>query len=401
MQLGPTEQAADQSPDRQLTGDLLDLPIAHGIFDGSQCHVGPPRSRGSGGPCWSVRGRALGKKIQPLVEPGTTFDGHFLVEALIGVGGYAQVYRALRLDNRQPVAIKVLDVSKDPHRGRELERRFRREGRLAAQLSHRAIVAIYDIGVSPQGLPYMVLELLDGRTLTDTLRKLGPLTIGRASRLMGECLDALDMAHRQGVIHRDLKPDNLFVRAPISNPEHLCILDFGMAFLQGTDSPRSGAHQGVIYGTPMYMAPEYLEAGLVSPALDIYQMGLILAEMVSGRRAVDTADPRECFRRHRSGDLDIPPEVWSSAIGSVLKKALRSNHTRRFGSAAAFRDALVATLDTASEPRLRALPEVNRLRTVPSAGGLPATGDHQAVRLHPIAEIRRLATPRTKDEPDE
>src|SRR5512144_1209256 len=215
--------------------------------------------------------------------------GPFEVQSLIGAGGMGEVYRAkdTRLD--RTVAIKVLpsEISSDPDR----RARFEREAKTIATLSHAHICTLHDVG-DHHGTLFLVMEHLAGETMAERLRR-GPLTIPETLEIGAQIAEALAAAHRQGVIHRDLKPANVMVtKAGVK------LLDFGLAKLKrdgvyaaATNStvaptqtgPLSG--QGTIVGTLQYMAPEQLEGKETDARSDVFSLGLVLYEMVTGRRA--------------------------------------------------------------------------------------------------------------------
>ncbi len=215
--------------------------------------------------------------------------GPYEILAPIGAGGMGEVYRArdARLD--RTVAIKVLrsPLSDSP----ELRQRFEREARAVSSLSHPHICALYDVG-NHEGLDYLVMEYLEGETLAARIRK-GPLGIDDLLRYAMEIADALDMAHRQGLVHRDLKPGNIMVTRSGAK-----LLDFGLAKLM---PPAGGAHgttsgvtvtspltaRGTIVGTYPYMAPEQLEGAETDPRSDIFAFGCLLYEMATGHQAFE------------------------------------------------------------------------------------------------------------------
>jgi serine/threonine-protein kinase len=346
----------------------------------------------------------LDTERQPLLTVGDRVANRYRVESLIGTGGCAQVYRALQLDNGREVALKVLDISLNLDRGKELQKRFEREAQLAASFDHPNIVTVYDYGLLERGVPYMVLELLRGMSLSDYLQKVGPFSLSHACRLMVPALEALSMGHKSGVIHRDIKPGNIFVRKTPTRGVQLCVLDYGMAFLQVEHAVRL-TQQGFITGTPAYMAPEYGSHDIITPAMDVYQMALVLVEMVSGKPTVSESHPWKCYIKHAKGQLDVPSVFWKSPIGPVLKKALRVDHTRRYQDAGQFRDALaeaVMELPADAQPEEVREPDPNApsIPADPPSVSLPMSDQHEAIRMHPISAIRKLANRGSEPAPD-
>src|SRR5437588_3486044 len=207
--------------------------------------------------------------------------GPYEIVAPIGAGGMGEVWKArdTRLD--RSVAIKILSVEFAQNDQRRL--RFDREARTISQLNHPHICTLFDVGEN-----YLVMELLDGETLADRLSR-GALPIADCVRIGIEIADALDRAHRAGIVHRDLKPGNVMLTS-----SGVKLLDFGLAKLTGPHDDATAAtlqksitEEGVIVGTLRYMAPEQLEGRETDGRADIFALGTILYEMISGRRAFD------------------------------------------------------------------------------------------------------------------
>ncbi|MEO1271635.1 MAG: protein kinase, partial [Myxococcota bacterium] len=287
-------------------------------------------------------------QTQNLLASGTIIDGRYKVLSKLGSGGFATVYKGWQLNLDQPVAIKVLNVP--PGAPESFVERFYREARTAAQIRHPDVVTIFDYGVTGDGRPYIILELLEGNSVEDELRENGPMETKRLLRLFTRCLDALQAAHALGIVHRDLKPANLFLTGSGTRVETLRVLDFGIAYmLDDRETRLTGT--GQFLGTPQYLAPEYIEDHSVSPALDVYQMGLILVEILTGSPVVNSDNTYQCILRHCAGKLELPPVLTSSSLGPVLKGALARSTEERFANAGVFRDALEA-VDPASLPEL-------------------------------------------------
>jgi serine/threonine protein kinase len=210
---------------------------------------------------------------------GRTIKGRYQIIKKIGEGGMGAVYLAEQISMARKVALKVLQgnyASDDEFIGR-----FRREARLAASLNHPYIVTVYDFDQGDDGTLFIAMEYIDGKSLTDVIRRDGPLDIGRAARLGIQIAEGLDAAHRAGVIHRDIKPDNIMV---VGNEdlEKVKLMDFGIARLRDSGTTSRLTRAGVIMGTPAYMAPEQAEGAEVNERTDIYALGIVLYEMLSG-----------------------------------------------------------------------------------------------------------------------
>ncbi len=211
---------------------------------------------------------------------GITIDNKYQIVSKLGSGGMGTVYQARRTTIGDTVAVKVLrsDMVADPL----AVERFRREAQAAARLKHPNVVAIYDFGVSNQGLLYLVMEMVEGQSLRNLIRQYGSFTASAAFEIINQVCTALGAAHSQGIIHRDLKPDNIIVSETASG-WHVKVVDFGIAKLRDQSSTTSSLTQtGMIMGTPRYMSPEQCMGEEIDARSDIYSLGIILYEMLCG-----------------------------------------------------------------------------------------------------------------------
>ncbi|MCG6925721.1 MAG: serine/threonine protein kinase [Acidobacteria bacterium] len=232
---------------------------------------------------------------------GTGRIGPYLIEREIGRGAMGIVYRATREGASTPVAVKLLNptIAADP----AMSARFVREGRAAALVNDTGVVGVTDFGTLPDGQSFLVMELVEGRTLEEVLEKSGPLLPEEAVRIVRRIAAALAAAHVRGVIHRDLKPSNVFVTAE----DQIKIVDFGAALVQ--DALRGAtAEASVILGTPAYMAPEQAQARPTDDRADVYSLGCILFRMLSGAPPFQGGAVLEVLQKHIH---DAPPQVTS------------------------------------------------------------------------------------------
>ncbi|MEL6177568.1 MAG: serine/threonine-protein kinase [Myxococcota bacterium] len=279
------------------------------------------------------------------IQVGSNIEGRYKVTGFIGEGGFASVFQGVDIEIEREVAIKAFNplvTVRDPIQREMLLERFRMEARTAAKIHHPNVVIIHDIGVTDSLLqPYIVMELLHGHDLEKESKRYGPMSPRRALPLVCECLEALGEGHQLGIVHKDLKPSNLFLTDPHTHRESLRIVDFGIAHLgKKKKSSTRLTGTGQLLGTPQYYAPEYVRRQMVTPALDVYQMGLILVEMLTGQKVVSSEDPYVCLTRHCEGDLDIPARLLDSELGPVLRRALMLDHRKRYPNAHAFCDEL-------------------------------------------------------------
>lgn len=206
--------------------------------------------------------------------------GRFRIECEIGTGGMGTVYRATQLGLERPVAVKIIkpEYAFDP----DVADRFMREARTMARLRHPNAAMIYDAGNLPDGRHFIVMEFVEGRTLSETLEREGRFTAERAVQVASAVCDVLAEAHQLGIVHRDLKPSNIML-----NERGVCVLDFGVAKVLATSADVTSTHattgSGVIVGTPRYMSPEQCLGQRVGARSDLYSLGVLLYEMLTGR----------------------------------------------------------------------------------------------------------------------
>ena len=305
---------------------------------------------------------------------GMTLGERYEIVRRLGSGGFAIVYEATDRKVDRQVALKVIDLertSDEAHRPAYI-RRFQREAKLAASVRHPCVVEVHDVGVLEDGeTPYMVMELLEGWDLEVHMREHGAISPRRLLPLFVQALEGLGCAHEVGIVHKDLKPSNLFLKHPDKRHEQLCIVDFGVARQAGADTARL-THTDGAFGTPHYMAPEYSTEQLTSPALDVYQMGLILVELLMGAPVVTHPDPVAAMFQHVRGDLSIPTSLLESSLGEVIRRSLSLDPKARFEDGFAFADAL-REIDPARIPVV--------------------SGDDERVSLAPSDELERPQTP--------
>jgi hypothetical protein len=263
--------------------------------------------------------------------------GSYYVARLVGAGGMGRVYLGVHPQIQSRVAIKVL--SEECSKDRGLVERFFTEARAVNVIRHESIVNVLDISQLPNGQPYIVMELLEGESLAELIRR-GPIPLPELSRVLVQVLGGLGAAHQKGIIHRDLKPDNVFV----TRAGRAKILDFGIAKLvPELGAVSEGTRTGALIGTPFYMAPEQALARPVDARSDLYSVGIILYEAVTGRRPFQGGTLYELLKQHVEFDPpppssfrgDVPP-----ALEAVIRRAMSKNPSHRFQSAEEFARAL-------------------------------------------------------------
>ena len=275
--------------------------------------------------------------------PGRDLDGRFLLGARIGRGGMGAVYRARQHSVDRDVAVKV--ISPDLKANETATRRFLREARLTAKLGHPNVVSVVDFGETDDGLLYLAMELLDGRTLREVIAAEAPLPPARAVGIAVSICDALEAAHRAGVVHRDLKPANVM----LLDRDFVKVLDFGIArSLANDDTTLTGVN--ALMGTPAYLPPETCRGEDSDARADLYALGVLLHEMLTGRGPFPEArTPVALVHHHGYVEPRAPPEL-APVLGNALMRLLRKDPSERFPDAATTREALVAALATLDGP---------------------------------------------------
>lgn len=278
------------------------------------------------------------------LSTGHIIDGRYEVVDFIGAGGFAAVYEGRHVKMGRSVAIKILDLFDDGSRSKAYEavkQRFEREARVMANLKHSAVVNVHDFGfiAEPPFQPYIVMELLEGHTLEHELSEFGAIPPSRALPLIKRCLEALGEGHQKGVVHRDLKPANIFITDPHTPQEDLRVLDYGIASISQSKEDRLTT-SGQIIGTYRYLSPEYIQGRTATPALDVYQMGLIVCEILSGEPVMDGGNHFSTLMMHVEGRLSLPVPLLTSPLGPILARALARDHEARYQDAYDFHAAL-------------------------------------------------------------
>ncbi|HXI54707.1 MAG TPA: serine/threonine-protein kinase [Polyangia bacterium] len=290
----------------------------------------------------------------PVIDPliGIVVGERYRIVSRLGVGGMGAVYRAEHTMMRRDLAIKVLlpELS-----GRdEFARRFEREAESASRLGHPNIITVTDFGRMPDGSLFLAMEYLGGVSLTSVISE-GPVPRPRALGIIRQILRALDHAHAAGVIHRDLKPDNIMLVERDGHHDVVKILDFGIAKVTEPLSGQQALTQaGVIFGTPEYLSPEQALGEVVDGRADLYAAGVILYEMLVGRRPFESDDKVKIISMHLSHapprmrdvnpTVDVPP-----ALEQAVLQAMEKHREHRFATATAFLQAL-EDAELGSEP---------------------------------------------------
>jgi serine/threonine-protein kinase len=282
-----------------------------------------------------------------MPEVGSVVDEVFRIEENLDEGNFGAIYRAHDLLEDRTLALKVHKPG--PQDADELRKRFEREARLIYRLQHPHVVRVHYYGQTENGLPYMAMEHLEGTDLKALLRAGYELSTGQINRITQETLAALEAAHDMGIVHRDLKPANVFL-VDDGGDGHVKVLDFGFAKALDDEGESNLTSTKTLVGSPAYMSPELVHKEGVGPVSDLYAMGLILGEMVIGRKLVDIESIYDTISFQASDKpVSIPPAVETSAFGKMVQKAVHKDPERRYQTAEAMRRDL-QRLSIAEEP---------------------------------------------------
>ena len=274
-----------------------------------------------------------------MPDVGDVVDDVFHVEEELDHGNFGAIYRVHDSVEERTLALKIQKPG--PHDEDEVRQRFEREARLIYSLDHHNVVEVMYYGETDEGLPYMAMEFLDGTDLKRLLRSGYDFQTDQIKRIALETLSALQAAHRIGIVHRDLKPANIFL-VDDGKQGYVKVLDFGFAKSLDDKNNREITRAGTLVGSPAYMAPELVKKKNVGPHSDLYAMGLIMAEMVTGEKTIQIDDIYDAIRHQGSDNpVDLPQAVQESPFAAVVERAVQKNVERRYQSA----EAMISDLD--------------------------------------------------------
>ncbi len=323
---------------------------------------------------------------------GDVLEGRWRITGMLGRGGHAGVHRGQHSRLRYPVAIKTLSVDPDSPLAEDLRARLLTEAEIGALVRHPNVLKIFDVGSTRSGEPYLVMELVEGETLRERLNK-GPLTIGQAVDVARQVLAGLSALAQQGIVHRDVKPSNLMLK-PGRRGVRVKLIDLGVARRVRGSIEGDTSTEGFLVGTPNYMAPEQLRAQLVDGRADVYSLGVVLYEALTG-----AVPPRPTFVERYAIEPDLPidelPPVRQSRpecppwLEAVVRRATAVDRASRFPTAAAMGEALsVLARDLALPSGARAWiddPTRAPIRTI-----APSSADERTTRHMRRATSRRI-----------
>ncbi|HEY9790759.1 MAG TPA: serine/threonine-protein kinase, partial [Candidatus Obscuribacterales bacterium] len=283
----------------------------------------------------------------------STLHSRFQILELLGCGGWAVVFKAKQVSLNRPVAVKMLHshLLVRPDTGE----RFNREAALAGRLTHPNIVGTIDYGTLPSGIPYLIMEYLSGCNLDELLEKKGRFSIDEAYPILRQICDGLSAAHAQKIIHRDIKPSNIHIANFDTGAPIVKVMDFGLAKITEESGLTSSklTMTGSTFGTPAYMSPELCKGDPVDERSDIYSLGCVMYELLTGHMPIDGCNAFEVMHRH----LTVTPASFEShgvnvspVVQAIAMKALAKKPSERFQSVSEFKDALDGCMAVESSP---------------------------------------------------
>jgi serine/threonine protein kinase len=305
----------------------------------------------------------LHSDLEALV--GSTIHGRYEVETLLGVGGMGAVFKARHTGLQRGVAIKVLH----PEIGRDesVSKRFDREAQSASRLDHPNCVRVTDFGTTENGTKYLVMELLEGGDLDGRLGQ--PWAPDRAVATIEAVLRGLEHAHHVGIVHRDLKPENIFVTKDFRGDEVVKIVDFGIAKLIDEQGSEKLTRQGIVFGTPRYMAPEQAAGGKLDERTDLYAVGLIFYELLAGHPPFQSDEAAQLLRMQIMAPPPPLPASVPAPLAEIVAKLIEKSKNDRYASAREVLDAL-AQATTAIAAAAAPTVVVAQPVTAPSSSGV-------------------------------
>ncbi|HEY8379758.1 MAG TPA: serine/threonine-protein kinase, partial [Nannocystis sp.] len=291
----------------------------------------------------------------PQLGPGSVIDGRYRLEQALGSGGMSTVYRGTHVRTGGALAIKVLDPRLSGKA--DMHQRCLQEARAMMDISSNHVVRAYDVGETPAGQVYIVMEYLEGEDLDHLLQREGPIPWPRVAGMAIQICSGLASAHAKGTFHRDIKPQNCFRVTVDRNPDHIKLIDFGIA--KDTNSSQELTQDGVLLGTPEYMAPELIAANAVPDARsDIYAVGATLYKLLTGSTPFASKNILDLLyhQKHtaaeppskRAPDRQIPP-----IADQIVLRALEKDPARRFQTAEEMAQAILDSFEAAAAPVAR------------------------------------------------
>jgi len=324
------------------------------------------------------------------LKPGEVFWNNYRVINIVGRGGVSTVYKAENVQNKEIVAIKVLHTQKV--RDEELVRRFVREAQNTMQLEEPHVVKIIEWGIDKLERPFMIMEFLSGETLSKRIERSRGLSFHKAVDIMEQVCSAIAEAHGKGIIHRDLKPENIMLTTAAGREDFVKVFDFGIAKKEPKDENEEGqvalTKSGAILGTPQYMSPEQLRGKKADARSDIYALGIIMYEMITGRPPFYSKNTAEIVVGHLNVVPDSPSRVRidmgiPEQLSDAILRALSKNPWERPTTVQEFRQSLQRAIErSAPSPVMQEtpMPQAISRQSIPQSSVMPTQMQGDPVR---------------------
>jgi eukaryotic-like serine/threonine-protein kinase len=292
-------------------------------------------------------GSALRSQSGPSDLVGSVIAERYHILKKLGEGGMGQVYLAEHVKMGRKSAVKVMNPGMVQNV--DAVSRFNREAQNASRINHPNVAGIYDFGETPEGLVYLAMEFVEGQPLTEIIRQHGALPPMRASEITRQTAEGLSVAHDMGIVHRDLKPDNIMVAKGRQGADLVKVVDFGIAKAAASDEQKV-TKTGMVVGTPEYMSPEQLSGDPLDSRSDIYALGLVTFNMLTGKLPFPGETMQETMIMRLTDDPHplsaMKPDVaWPGDLQAVMDKALARDADKRYRNASEYATDLVQAID--------------------------------------------------------
>jgi serine/threonine-protein kinase len=334
---------------------------------------------------------AIPKPTDPLI--GARLDGRYLLTGVLGKGGMGVVYEGLHEALGRPVAVKVLSAAIAAEE--VVVQRFLREARIAAGLGHGNIVDVSDLGHLPDGRPYLVMPRIIGISFSELLAQYGPQSVARVVELLRGVASALDLVHAKGLVHRDVKPENLMFVVREDGSETVMLMDFGIAVLISPAAVRLTG-EGVVCGTPAYIAPESARGEDADHRVDVYALATVAFELLTGELPFDSENPLRILPMKAFRDpprlCDRTDRQFPDAVEAVLARGLARLPEERFETAGAFVQALEHAVNPAAAKR-HSLPADTQMLAAPKSRRMTESRELPAGSSDALALDRDVVQP--------
>ena len=259
---------------------------------------------------------------------GKVIDGRYEIQQRVGEGGMGVVYKARQMSIDRVIALKMLNQQMQGDQ--TWVQRFYNEAKACSRLQHPNTIRMFDFGQTQDGRLFMTMEFLDGLSLRDALQR-GPIAPQRVVKILIQCCASLAEAHSIGIIHRDIKPDNVFLLNMAGSPDFVKLLDFSVAKLLEGDRMKTQA--GVVFGTPQYMSPEQGRGLPLDARSDLYALGVLAFEMLTGNVPYNDDNPMTVIQMHLHGAIPPMPDSIPYSVQAIVRRAMEKDASRRYQSA--------------------------------------------------------------------